>query len=86
VRYNEKEVNTVMDYIVLLADGNPGALQLLVELATLDPAYLQAVDAAELYGEKLWVLFKDRCNENFQGLRVAVLVAGLRALPKPEVA
>jgi hypothetical protein len=67
--------DTFMDIMVKLAEGNPGALSVIMELykqtTTIDPAaglgelhYLLFLDDMDLYGDRIWILFKYICGSD----------------------
>lgn len=77
--------DSMMDIMVKLSEGNPGALhvcmRLLKEGAAIDPlafagglSNLLSLDTNGIYGSRIWVLYKDICGEN-----LANMVALLRA-------
>ena len=66
---------SVREIVTVLAregdtDGyNPGALSVLMQIVSLkDPgdilAALLMIDIHEIYGSKLWIVYKDRCGED----------------------
>jgi hypothetical protein len=66
---------TVQDAMMLLADGNPGAIRAMCALAkcasTADPGNFLGpfgpvflLDSAGIYGSAIWILYKDVCGEN----------------------
>ncbi len=66
-----------------LSEGNPGAITVLAmclkEAKQIDTQHfdaglgvLLALDASEIYGKDIWVLFKDHCHENLSKF-IAVL-------------
>jgi hypothetical protein len=66
---------TPQDIIILLADGNPGALtvmmQILMKADVIDPdnelgsiVYLLDLDRLNIWGSRIWMLYKDVCGEN----------------------
>ncbi len=78
---------------VKLFDGNPGALAVLAQLVSASPridpdaeplAALWGLDAEEIYGEDIFVLFNVICSRNMVNM-VAVLRARQLALLKPGV-
>ena len=61
--------------VVKLCDGNPGAItvmcNMLAQGAAIDPdsafgglGVLLAMDAEEIYGSRVWMLFKDVCGQD----------------------
>jgi len=81
--------DSLTDFIIKLAAGNPGALTALVqvcdheEIEKIDPdnsilgslAYLLNLDSYGIYQEKIWMLYNDVCEEN-----MLYFVGMLRAL------
>ena len=77
--------DTAEDVFVKMSEGNPGALRVCLEIYTLDPEIdpgssmpglfpLLRLDAMEIYGSEIWMLYKDVC-----GCDVVHLLALLRA-------
>ena len=76
-----------LDAITRLADGNPGAMTVMMlivkNVANIDPAtgdigwyvHLSALDSIGLYGPDIWMLYKDVC-----GLNLPKVIALLRAV------
>ena len=67
--------DTFLEIMVKLAAGNPGALSVIMELykqtTTIDPAaglgelhYLLFLDDMDLYGDRIWILFKYICGSD----------------------
>jgi hypothetical protein len=71
-----KDLNlTMMDTLVLLADGNPGAARVMCMIVKdapiIDPDAIGGgfmkilmLDTFEIYGPRIWMLFKDVCKQN----------------------
>lgn len=68
---------TLMEAGVALAEGNPGAMKVLAHLIVvgdeIDPVGsigglgpLMLLDSYEIYGSKIWMLFKDVCGEDIR--------------------
>jgi hypothetical protein len=66
---------TPQDIIILLADGLPGALtvmmQILMKADVIDPdnelgpiVYLLDLDRLNIWGSRIWMLYKDVCGED----------------------
>lgn len=64
-----------MDVIMTLSDGNPGAMKVLMDsfeqMPQIDPddafgswGLLLHLDSMEIYGERIWMLYKDLCGQN----------------------
>ena len=77
--------DTTMDVILKMSDGNPGAMTVLVallkegELIDPDAAFgglsaLIMLDSSGVYGEKIWMLYKDICNQS-AGKMIGILRA-----------
>ena len=62
------------DNILPFIDGNPGALRVLVELDTFNfirassEELLAWIIALGIHGSKIWVLYKDLCNQDYSYL------------------
>lgn len=67
--------DSLMDCVVKISDGNPGAVTVLAKLykecPTIDPdaamggfIHILALDDMEIYGSNIWILYKDVCEEN----------------------
>lgn len=62
------------DALFALSEGNPGAINVMMDAFrtadTIDPegmgawGFLLNLDLFEIYGSRIWVLFKDLCGEN----------------------
>jgi len=75
--------HSVMDIFQALGEGNPGALRVCMELmqqsANIDPdsalggmGPLLSLDTLEIYGPRIWMLYKDVCGEDLT-LTIALL-------------
>lgn len=64
-----------MDVIMTLSDGNPGAMKVLMDsfekMPQIDPddafgswGLLIHLDSMEIYGERIWMLYKDLCGQD----------------------
>ena len=68
--------DTVMDIFVKLSEGNPGALnvcmQILEDSPKIDPdcahplITLFTFDDLGIYGSRIWMLYKDVCNQDLK--------------------
>ena len=76
---------SVMDIVKVMSEGNPGALRVVMELLTdggkIDTqdvfegfGSVMGLDNLDLYGPKIWMLYKDVCGENLS-LMIVVLRA-----------
>lgn len=77
--------DTPMDIFKKMSEGNPGALNVLIllfkENASIDPdsaleglGTILSLDSYGIYGSKIWILYKDICEEN-----LVKMIAVLRA-------
>ena len=71
--------DSVMDIVIKMSDGNPGAvtvcMSLLTEAAKIDPDHfipgigqILSLDSIGIYEERIWMLYKDVCKENLVAL------------------
>lgn len=69
-----KRINNFdMDYkecISVMSDGNPGAINVMCQMISHDPIRGQVglchLDDKEIYGSKIWVMFKDECGSDIK--------------------
>ena len=77
--------DTIISAVMKLAEGNPGAVTVLMQAAKenhrIDPdcafrelGPILSLDTHHIYGSNIWILFKDVC-----GQRIAAMLAVLRA-------
>ncbi len=69
-----KAEDTLIDIVVKLSEGNPGAITVcnqLLNKGNVDPyaimggfSYLLDLDMFGIYGSQIWMLYKDVCREN----------------------
>lgn len=75
--------DTLQDMVIKMAEGNPGAMNVLMQIlrdgAAIDPdnimggvGIILSLDTLNLYGSKIWMLYKDACDCNLSQM-VAVL-------------
>ena len=59
---------TLLDTIVLLSEGNPGALRVLADLAREDHGFMRVLDVDDMNmrGPQIWVAFKDHCKQDMK--------------------
>jgi hypothetical protein len=59
---------TLKEIIVILGDGNPGAIKVLAEYIKRHPEAcvlgILTLDHKEIYGPRIWMLWKDVCKED----------------------
>jgi hypothetical protein len=76
---------STLDIVMALSEGNPGAVRVLMELydaeKTMDPDSAWGgfgpgfgLDNLDIYGSKIWILYKDVCSQNIEAT-LAVLRA-----------
>lgn len=72
-RINISSDVTVLDSLVLLSEGNPGAATVLIKLGELlvddQAAYgrlLLRLDDLSIYGPAIWIGYRDICNQDLQ--------------------
>lgn len=59
--------DSVMNVVVKLAEGNPGAVTVLMRvLEKNDIPAIIAMDGFGIYGSRIWMLYKDVCKENLE--------------------
>jgi hypothetical protein len=60
--------DTFKDVIVKMADGNPGALRLCMDLMkdALGPIYLLHLDDMDIRGCAIWIGYKDYCKQDLE--------------------
>ena len=65
--------DSIEDVLVKLSEGNPGALSVIVQIIKqankINPAcnftiYLLILDTLKIHGSKIWMLYKDVCDQN----------------------
>ena len=75
--------DSMMDILIKMSEGNPGALtvclQIIKDGEQIDPDHglggigiILKLDTLKLYGPKIWMLYKDVCDENLSEM-IAVL-------------
>ncbi len=71
--------DSVMDMMLKLSDGNPGAVRVLMEMMeqseAIDPDSIMqgplsvlSLDTHSIYGERIWMFYKDVCGESILNL------------------
>ena len=64
--------DTLIDGLVKLAEGNPGAARVLGDLASkengLGFVHCCKLDAYGIYGSRIWMCYKDLCGEDIEKL------------------
>ena len=63
-----------IDGLTVICDGNPGAMQVVAALVKRSwLADVIRLDDMGIYGADIWVLFKDTCHEDLDGLHAELL-------------
>lgn len=83
------------DAIFALSEGNPGAVNVLMDsfrkCDEIDPegmgawGFLLNLDSFGIYGSRIWVLYKDLCGENLALAVAMVRSVQMGVLPKSEL-
>lgn len=84
--------DTMMDVMVKMADGNPGAITVLMDLMrvvpTVDPASalgwlgpILLLDDENIRGSNIWVLYKDICGSDTAKVVLLLRAAQLGIIP-----
>lgn len=65
------------DNIFSLSQGNPGAANVLTQILELDPEggalVMEGLARMNIYGPRIWLGYKDYCDENLRSFMDAVL-------------
>ena len=80
-----KLTDTMVDVVTTMSEGNPGALnvcmQLIRDSERIDPdaamgglGWMLSLDTHEIYGSHIWLFYKDICGESIQNM-IAVMRA-----------
>jgi len=60
--------DSIMDVLVKMAEGNPGAVTVMTQILKTrqedGPAIISALNDMNIRGSQIWVGFKDHCNSN----------------------
>lgn len=61
--------SSVKDNLISLSDGNPGALNVLTQVADHKSgqeleSFFKTLDEMNMYGPRIWLGFKDHCGED----------------------
>lgn len=87
-----------LSMLMKMADGNPGALTVLMECMKLekeidpDSAFgeigigcVLALDTYNIYGSSIWILYKDVCNQNMTDFMGLLRAVQLGIMPESEL-
>jgi len=64
--------DSFMDAMIKIADGNPGAANVVAQLVQLDPIKILDADDMGLRGPALWIAYKDYAGEGINKLSEAL--------------
>ena len=75
---------TIKEAVLVMAEGNPGALKALLELATkADMPWIVPfghLDEASVYGPRIWMLYKDVFNYDARAMEHDIRMLGIPAI------
>lgn len=58
---------SVIDGLTIMGEGNPGAMVILIGLLRGGhPEDILTLDHLGIYGQDIWILFKDECGEDME--------------------
>lgn len=66
---------TTMDVLLLMGEGNPGALSVLMKLMERGESSILKIltlDDMNIRGEQIWIAFKDHCKEDLDAFMEAI--------------
>ena len=55
---------SIIETLVLMSEGNPGAATVLGNLSQTDPLLALGLDDMNIRGQQVWVGYKDHCEED----------------------
>ena len=55
---------TIKETVVIMSEGNPGGLRILMELLDKDPILILGLDDMNIRGWRIWCGFKDCCGSD----------------------
>ena len=88
--------DTVMDMLIKMSGGNPGALTVLArimrESESIDPdnclgglGTVLSLDTHQIYDDKIWIFYKDVCGQDLVVLHGLLRAVQLGFMPEPEL-
>lgn len=84
--------DTVATMAIKMGEGNPGGLSVVIRLinhkgksGSDGMLHLLLLDVLEIYGSKLWMLYKDCCGEDFDVLIKTILSFDIKVLTKEQI-
>lgn len=78
----------IKELMVKLSKGNPGALNVLVQIVQnteLSIVYLVALDTLDITGSRIWMLYKDVCWEDLSKMIVVLQAYALDILTLSQI-
>ena len=89
--------DSVMEAVLKIAEGNPGALRVCMELyqhtGNIDPdsafgglGSILALDSLGIYGSKIWMLYKDVCKEDLVSMVIVLRSEQLGFITENQIA
>lgn len=78
---------TGMDIVILMAEGNPGALTVLIQMMKSTRSFLDILllDLLDIRGSKIWVLYNDCCGQNIDKFYRTLMVLRCGAYSNEEI-
>lgn len=61
------------DLLLLMSEGNPGAITVLMQLVVQDPLLMLTLNDMNIRGSQIWVGYKDVCGEDLELFKQKVL-------------
>lgn len=95
--YNNPRItltDTPIDMIMKIAEGNPGAITVLMKIMMegekIDPdshpmLTIMALDTHDIYGSRVWQLYKDVCGQNLMHMLGLLRAVQLGFMPGREL-
>lgn len=80
--------DTIMDIMVKMSEGNPGALTCLMEMIKKKDWYIIMIlhlDTLELYGSKLYMLWNDCCDRDLVKMELVLRNNQMGKLSKEDI-
>jgi hypothetical protein len=85
--------DSIMDVIIKISEGNPGAMVCITQMLQYEDWYSNVpgalmvlqLDSLEVYGEKLYMLWNDCCNQDMKQLELVLRNWQTGYLTKEEI-
>jgi len=68
--------DSVMETIIIMSEGNPGAITVLVQLLEDKEKglfYILRLDDMNIRGTQIWIGYKDYCKQDIENFKTAIL-------------